>query len=140
MAGNGLAEFFIIGEQSGHGYEAVAVSFASAADIVDGLVFIGMERGRPVDFEKLCLWPKGERVKVSVAVRENGLLGLVRIDMAGGLAVGRKPVHQVRGLGVVAERRPLQRNLRGGMGAALPIIAILGDENVGGIVVAIVCL
>ena len=72
LAGSGVAEFFIIGEQSGHGYEAVTVSFASAADIVDGLVFIGMARGRPVDSEKLRLWPKGERVLVSVAPRRNG--------------------------------------------------------------------
>jgi len=81
LAGSDVAEFFLIGEQSGHGYEAVAVSFASAADIVDALVFIGLERGRPVDFEKLRLWPKGERVAVSLATRENGETGpFVRLE------------------------------------------------------------
>lgn len=81
LEGSNVAEFFVIGEQSDHGYESVAISFASATDLIDALVFIGLERGRPVDFEKLQLWPKGERVVISVAARKDGKRGtFVRLE------------------------------------------------------------
>ncbi len=55
-------EFFLIAENSGHGYEALALSFAKPLDIYKALIFIGMKAGRPVNYDKLQLWPKGERV------------------------------------------------------------------------------
>ncbi|MDI6775049.1 MAG: YdjY domain-containing protein, partial [Verrucomicrobiota bacterium] len=60
-------EFFVIAENSGHDYEALAVSFARPSDLHDALRFIGMEPGRRVDFEKLRFWPKGERVFMSIS-------------------------------------------------------------------------
>jgi len=58
-------EFLLISEKSGHDYESIAVSFASPLDIYEALLFIGMSPGRPVDYEKLHLWPKGERALVT---------------------------------------------------------------------------
>ena len=58
-------EFFLIGEKSGHGYEALAVSFASPADVYEGLCFIGMKPGVAVDPASVRFWPRGERVIVT---------------------------------------------------------------------------
>ena len=73
-------EFFIIGEKSGHDYEALAMSFAKAGDIHKALLFIGMQSGRRVNFEKLQFWPKGERVslifKAEVAGKTIGPVGI----------------------------------------------------------------
>jgi len=59
-------EFYLIGDESAHAYEALAISFAKPGDVRDALIFIGMEPGRGVDYNNLCFWPKGERVEVSV--------------------------------------------------------------------------
>ena len=58
-------EFFLVAENSGHDYEAVAVSFARPSDIHKALMFIGMEPGTPANYSKLRFWPKGERVIVN---------------------------------------------------------------------------
>ncbi len=63
---NEPVEFFIIGINSGHDYEAIAVAFACPGDVRQALEFIGLPPGRPVDFEKLYFWPKGERVLLTV--------------------------------------------------------------------------
>lgn len=63
---NEPVEFFIIGINSGHDYEAIAVTFACPGDVRQALEFIGLPPGRPVDFENLYFWPKGERVKITV--------------------------------------------------------------------------
>lgn len=55
-------EFFLIGRESGHGYEALATSMAGARDLHRALEFIGMEPGHPVDRARMRFWPKGERV------------------------------------------------------------------------------
>ncbi len=55
-------EFFLIPEQSGHDYEALAVSFAQPSDVHDALVFLGMRPGLPADPSICRFWPKGERV------------------------------------------------------------------------------
>ncbi|MGD9873195.1 MAG: YdjY domain-containing protein [Kiritimatiellia bacterium] len=55
-------EFYVISPKSGHAYEALAVSFAKPSDIHAALEFIGMKPGATVDYDKLRLWPKGERV------------------------------------------------------------------------------
>ena len=56
------AEYFLIGEQSGHDYEALAISFALPSAIRKALIFIGMTPGRPVNQTIMQFWPKGERV------------------------------------------------------------------------------
>ena len=55
-------EFFLIAPNSGHDYEAVAVSKALPSDVHAALEFIGVPVGRPVYRDVLQYWPKGERV------------------------------------------------------------------------------
>ena len=59
-------EFFLIGEESGNGYEAFAVALAKPRAIYNAMLFIGMPVGRGVDHEKLQFWPKGERVHMTI--------------------------------------------------------------------------
>ena len=59
-------EFYLIGDESAHAYEALAISFAKPGDVRDALIFIGMEPGRGVNYNNLQFWPKGERVEISV--------------------------------------------------------------------------
>ena len=59
-------EYYLVGENSSHIYEALAVAFASPGDVREGLAFIGMEPGRSIDHERIMLWPKGERVFITV--------------------------------------------------------------------------
>ncbi len=58
-------EFFVIGERSGHDYEALAISLARPLHVHEGLEFIGLRPGRPVDGERLELWPRGDRVEMT---------------------------------------------------------------------------
>ena len=67
LRGGETAEFFLIAENSAHDYEALAVSFAKPSDVYNALIFIGMEPGRPIDYEKFRFWPKGERVLMTFA-------------------------------------------------------------------------
>ncbi len=60
-----VAEYFLTAENSGHDYETVVISFALPSDVRKALMFIGMEPGRPVDYNKMQFWPKGERVIMS---------------------------------------------------------------------------
>ncbi len=55
------AEFILINKDSAKAYEALAVAFVSGADVVEAMSFIGMEPGRPVDYDALRAWPRGER-------------------------------------------------------------------------------
>ena len=57
-----LCEFFLIATNSGHDYEAIAVSLARPGDIHRALEHIGLPAGRPVDPKQLRFWPRGERV------------------------------------------------------------------------------
>jgi hypothetical protein len=59
---NDPIEFFLIAEESAHGYEAIAVSFAAPSAIHDALIVIGLPPGRPVNTQHRRYWPKGERV------------------------------------------------------------------------------
>ena len=61
----GVVEFFLIGENSSHAYEAIAVAFAEPGDVHRGLRFIGMTPGRPAHPARLQFWPKGERVSLA---------------------------------------------------------------------------
>ncbi|MCX7591456.1 MAG: YdjY domain-containing protein [Kiritimatiellae bacterium] len=65
-------EFFLIAEDSGRDYEALAFSFAKPSDIHKALEFVGLTPGRPVDYGKLHFWPKGERVFVTFKLRQKG--------------------------------------------------------------------
>jgi len=58
-------EFPLITANSGKDYEAHAVSFASALDIHNALVFIGLKPGHGVDAGTLQFWPRGDRVAVT---------------------------------------------------------------------------
>jgi len=60
------AEFLVIGETSGHGYESLALSFAKPSAIHRALEFIGLKPGRPVNAGAMQFWPKGERVFLSM--------------------------------------------------------------------------
>ena len=57
-----VAEFFLITENSGHGYESLLTAFAKADDVCKAIEFIGVPRGRGVDYDRYVFWPKGERV------------------------------------------------------------------------------
>jgi hypothetical protein len=64
-------EFFLIAPNSGHDYEAVAVSKAIPSDVHAALEFIGLPPGRPVHRDALQYWPRGERVFAFI-VKEDG--------------------------------------------------------------------
>jgi hypothetical protein len=67
-----ILEFLLIAGNSGHGYEALAISYAKPSDIHKALVFIGMTPGKPVNADKLQFWPKGERVVVTFECKAKG--------------------------------------------------------------------
>lgn len=58
-----IVEFFLISENSGHDYEAVAVAFAQPSHVHEALEFIGLKPGRAASPASLRFWPKGERVR-----------------------------------------------------------------------------
>jgi hypothetical protein len=55
-------EFFLIGEESGNAYEAIAVALADPAQINKGLQMLGLPPGRSADPVATRFWSKGERV------------------------------------------------------------------------------
>lgn len=63
IAPKAIAEFFLIGEASGHDYEALFVSLATARDLDEALKFLGMAPGRNSLATPLAFWPRGERVR-----------------------------------------------------------------------------
>lgn len=65
-------EFFLIHEDSGKAYEALAISYAKPSDVHAALEFIGMAPGEPIDYPQLRFWPKGERVALSFAWEADG--------------------------------------------------------------------
>lgn len=69
VKGKDIVEFFLIGESSGHDYEATAISFAKAADLKKALEFIGLEAGSCVNYRQNRFWPKGEPVRVKMGRR-----------------------------------------------------------------------
>ncbi len=66
LSSNNIVEFLLISETSQHAYEALLVAFARPSDIHKALEFIGMKAGAPYDPRQLRMWPKGERVLVSL--------------------------------------------------------------------------
>jgi len=74
-------EYYLIGEGSSHAYEALAISFAAPAAIYEALEFVGMSPGHGVDYERLHLWPKGERVRIMVeGVAANAQFGPLPLE------------------------------------------------------------
>jgi len=65
---NDIAEFFLITENSGHDYEALFMTFATSDAICQAIEFIGVPRGRGVNYDALTFWPKGERLHATAAV------------------------------------------------------------------------
>ncbi len=65
-------EFFLITDDSGKAYEALAVAFVEGADVVEAMRFIGMAPGKPVDYDALRAWPKGERVTMHFEWKQDG--------------------------------------------------------------------
>ncbi|MGI5869119.1 MAG: hypothetical protein ACOX9C_06735 [Kiritimatiellia bacterium] len=65
-----VAEFFLITENSGHGYESLMTTFAKADDICKAIEFIGVPRGRSVNYDKYIFWPKGERLLGTAKIGE----------------------------------------------------------------------
>lgn len=63
-----IAEFFLITENSGHGYEALLTTFAASDAICRAIEFIGVPRGRSVNYDTLIFWPKGERLYATAAI------------------------------------------------------------------------
>lgn len=59
-------EFTIVGEQSEHAYEALAISFAKPGAIHQALQFIGKTPGEPVNLEALRFWARGDCFEMSL--------------------------------------------------------------------------
>ncbi|MCC5829670.1 MAG: hypothetical protein JJU36_09520 [Phycisphaeraceae bacterium] len=55
-------EFYVTPEKSGKDHEALATVYVKPSDVRRALEFIGMKPGRPIDWDALHFWPKGERV------------------------------------------------------------------------------
>lgn len=60
-------EFYITPERSGKDHEALATVYVRPSDVRRALEFIGMKPGRPIDWDQLHFWPKGERVTMHFA-------------------------------------------------------------------------
>lgn len=76
IAPRAIVEFFLIGLESGHDYESLFVSFASAKDIDQALRFLGMTPGRNALARPMAFWPKGERVRMSLKRPDGSLIPL----------------------------------------------------------------
>ena len=65
---NDIAEFLLITENSGHGYESLFSTFATSDDICKAIEFIGVPRGISVNYSTARFWPKGERLNAMVSI------------------------------------------------------------------------
>lgn len=66
LAAGEPVEFFLVGPKSSHGYEALAQTTQSVADIKAALVAAGFSPGQPADPNALRFQPRGERLRISV--------------------------------------------------------------------------
>lgn len=73
-----LAEFLLIDQSSGHGYEALLWAFAKPSDVHRALEFIGLKPGAPIDPAKLRFWAEGPPVALNV--RRDGESGTFPIE------------------------------------------------------------
>lgn len=67
VAPGDVAEFFLITANSGHSYESLLMTYAKADDLCRALEFIGIPRGRSVNYDRFQFWPKGEQVQATVS-------------------------------------------------------------------------
>lgn len=65
LGADSAVEFWVIPVESGKAYESLAVTPAKPSDIHAALAFVGMEPGRPVNYNRHQYWPKGERVDMT---------------------------------------------------------------------------
>lgn len=74
-------EFFLIGEESGNAYEAIAVALADPGQINRGIRMLGLPPGQSTNPAATRFWPKGERVIMTF----NGIRGehLIRDSRTG---------------------------------------------------------
>ena len=70
VALNSIVEFGLIVAGTGHDYESLFESFASAKHIDEALKFLGMKPGRNAYAKPMDFWPKGEHVMVSLKGRD----------------------------------------------------------------------
>ncbi len=73
-------EFFLIYRDSGHGYEAIAVTDAKPSDIHQALEFIGLQPGRPVDPAAFRFHPRGPRVDLWFETQEKDGPRRIRVE------------------------------------------------------------
>ena len=84
-------EFVLINKQSGHDYEALAITNASAADIRAALEFIGLEPGRTTSYDQMRFWPRGSRVEVLFEWMDDGAAETKRLPVREFLKDIRRP-------------------------------------------------
>jgi len=80
LKGNDVAEFLIVDQNSGHGYESLLWSFAKPSDIHKALAFIGIKPGEPFNPDKLRFRPKGELIYLSIS-RKDGPSGVPTVRL-----------------------------------------------------------
>ncbi|MBR1608325.1 MAG: hypothetical protein IJ678_01775 [Kiritimatiellae bacterium] len=68
IAPGAIAEFALVTLNSGHEYEAVFQTAATATDIENALRFAGIPAGKPADRASFRFWPRGERVFATVSL------------------------------------------------------------------------
>jgi hypothetical protein len=59
-------EFFVINNRSGHGYESILTTAAAPSDLHRALEFLDLRPGWPANPARGRLWPKGDRVRLTV--------------------------------------------------------------------------
>lgn len=66
-----IAEFYLITINSGHDYEALLQTFATANDIRKAFDFLKIPTGRAIDYDSYTFWSRGERIEATVSF-DNG--------------------------------------------------------------------
>lgn len=62
-----IAEFYLITINSGHDYEALLQTFATANDIRKAFDFLKIPTGRAIDYDSYTFWSRGERIEATVS-------------------------------------------------------------------------
>jgi len=66
LDGGSTTEFLLVSPGSEKDYEALAISYVHASDVVHAMDFIGIPRGQPVNPSLCQFWPKGERIQATL--------------------------------------------------------------------------
>lgn len=72
LTADDIIEFLVITANSGQDYEALFIAHATATDICEAIEFVGVKKGRSVDYPSNIFWPKGERLIPFVKDVESG--------------------------------------------------------------------